>query len=72
MVDLCWRENLRRADQRKGGMMNINKECHHANPMPSRASLDERIQWHLQHQKACACRPIPPKLLAEMTKRRLE
>jgi hypothetical protein len=39
--------------------MKLNQEWHLANPMPVKADLDERLQWHLQHQIACACRPMP-------------
>lgn len=34
--------------------------------MPKNASVSERLVWHREHQKACACRPIPPKLMALM------
>jgi hypothetical protein len=34
--------------------------------MPKNPSVEERIGWHLEHKKNCACRPIPKKLLAEM------
>ncbi len=51
--------------------MPINTAWHKANPIPPKATLDQRIKWHLEHQKACACREIPPKLLAEIKKRSL-
>jgi hypothetical protein len=38
----------------------MNKEWHYANPMPQRATMAQRVEWHLQHQLNCACRPIPP------------
>jgi len=34
--------------------------------MPRNATLAQRIAWHRAHAKECACRPIPPKLLAQM------
>ena len=37
-----------------------------AKPVEYNATLAERIAWHLEHQKECACRPIPAKLLAQM------
>lgn len=46
--------------------MAINKEWHLKNKMPKNAKLEERINWHLEHQKKCHCRPIPEKLLSEM------
>jgi uncharacterized protein YdhG (YjbR/CyaY superfamily) len=44
----------------------MNTEWHKKHVLPRGASLDERIAWHREHQKRCACRPIPPKLLADM------
>jgi len=42
--------------------MAINRTWHARHPMPRRPSEDTRLQWHLEHQKHCACRPIPPAL----------
>jgi hypothetical protein len=39
---------------------------HRAHPMPANATTGERIAWHVEHQEACACRPIPAKLAARM------
>ena len=44
--------------------MKINKEWHEQNRMPPKAPLEERLQWHLEHEKNCNCRPIPPKFTA--------
>lgn len=49
--------------------MKINKEWHDQNRMPKNATIDQRIKWHLEHQKNCACRPIPDKLLKAMKDR---
>lgn len=48
----------------------MNKAWHESHKMPPNATLDERLNWHLDHAKECACRPIPPKLLAEIEKRK--
>jgi hypothetical protein len=40
-------------------MGKINKEWHVKNKMPAKASDDQRIVWHLEHTKNCACMPIP-------------
>ncbi len=50
--------------------MPINKEWHEANSMPRNPTLEQRIRWHVEHAQKCACRPIPPKLLQEMEKRK--
>ena len=47
----------------------MNAAWHAANPMPKRATLDQRIAWHVAHAKACGCREIPTKLRDEMAKR---
>jgi adenine deaminase len=40
----------------------INKQWHEAHRMPANATTEQRIAWHVEHAKACGCRPIPPKL----------
>ena len=44
----------------------MNKKWHQQHVMPKNAMLNERIAWHREHQKHCACRPIPKKLLERM------
>lgn len=44
----------------------MNAEWHRAHPMPPRATEAQRIAWHLEHARACACRPIPPRLTERM------
>jgi hypothetical protein len=34
--------------------------------MPKKASLDQRIAWHVAHAKACGCREITGKLRTDM------
>lgn len=47
----------------------LNKDWHQAHRMPDNATIEERIMWHIEHKKQCACRPIPEKLKIEMMKR---
>ncbi|MCW3092303.1 MAG: hypothetical protein JWP81_3372 [Ferruginibacter sp.] len=49
--------------------MKLNKEWHLANVMPKNATLEQRIAWHLEHKKHCACRDIPQKLQDAMKKK---
>jgi hypothetical protein len=42
----------------------LNKEWHAKNRMPKNPTLDERVQWHLEHSKKCGCRPVPESVLA--------
>lgn len=38
--------------------------------MPDNATIDQRIEWHLQHLQHCQCRTdLPEKLKEEMNKR---
>jgi hypothetical protein len=37
----------------------MNRSWHEKHPMPSRATMAQRIKWHRAHAKHCACRPIP-------------
>ena len=57
----------REASQRMG---RINAAWHRANRMPARATLDQRVAWHLEHLRACACRTdLPATILAELKRR---
>ncbi|MGA7124636.1 MAG: DUF1801 domain-containing protein [Polyangiaceae bacterium] len=44
----------------------MNVEWHQKHVLPRGASLEDRVAWHREHQKQCACRPIPPKLAEQM------
>jgi hypothetical protein len=37
--------------------------------MPKNSTLDQRVDWHLSHAKACGCREIPKTVLAELKQR---
>ncbi len=46
--------------------MKINREWHEKHRMPEKATFEQRVKWHLEHQKNCQCRTIPAKLTEEM------
>lgn len=49
----------------------INKEWHLKNKMPKNPTLDQRIEWHLEHSQHCNCREMPEsikKMLKERSK----
>jgi hypothetical protein len=50
--------------------MKINREWHLNNKMPKNPTLEQRVQWHLEHEKNCQCRPIPEKLLQEIANKK--
>ena len=47
----------------------INRAWHDANVLGSGAPLARRVEWHLAHQKACACRPLPKSVADEIALR---
>ena len=47
----------------------LNAAWHDTHPMPPRATLDQRVTWHVAHAKACGCRPMPRTVVAELTRR---
>ncbi len=40
--------------------------------MPKNPTLDQRIDWHVAHAKACGCREIAGKVRAEMVARGID
>lgn len=50
--------------------MPLNAAWHNAHPMPKNPTLEQRMAWHTEHAQVCGCRPIPPKVLAEIGKRK--
>jgi hypothetical protein len=52
--------------------MKLNKEWHLANRMPAKATVEQRIAWHVEHKKHCNCRDMPKKLKMEMMKRKIK
>jgi hypothetical protein len=40
--------------------------------MPAKATLEQRIQWHKEHQEHCACREVPKSLLAYIKIKKLK
>jgi hypothetical protein len=40
-------------------MGKTNKAWHEQNRMPKNPTMQQRIEWHLAHAKACGCREIP-------------
>ncbi len=45
----------------------MNREWHKQHAMPSGATEKQRIEWHIEHTKNCACRPFPQRLLAKLS-----
>ena len=58
---------MKKIDNIKKSM--INKERHLVNKMPSKATLDQRIQRHIAHTTHCKCRPMPESIRRAIEKR---
>ena len=48
--------------------MAINREWHLKNKMPKNATPEQRLRWHIGHQKHCSCREMTEKMLEKMKK----
>ncbi|MCP1830010.1 MULTISPECIES: hypothetical protein [Bradyrhizobium] len=48
--------------------MALNREWHRAHRMPLQATREQRIKWHVAHAAACACRPVPDSIKADVEK----
>ncbi len=44
----------------------INLAWHQKNKLSDKASMPERIAWHMEHTANCACRPMPPSVRQAM------
>ena len=44
----------------------MNRRWHAEHRMPERPTLAQRVAWHREHARHCACRPIPESLRERM------
>lgn len=47
----------------------MNAEWHRSHPMPKRATTERRLQWHMEHDVHCGCRPMPRAFEKELLRR---
>lgn len=47
----------------------LNREWHLTHKLPPKATLEERINWHIQHQGNCGCRKMPESIRQEIVAR---
>jgi NAD(P)H-flavin reductase len=55
------------------GAPRLNRAWHADHRMPTNATLDQRLDWHVAHAAACGCRAMPASVvdaLAERGRRR--
>lgn len=55
-------DRAHRLERKVPSVPRLNAEWHQNHRMPKRATLDERLAWHLEHEAHCACRPMPDNL----------
>ncbi|MDV3278561.1 MAG: hypothetical protein LYZ69_08905 [Nitrososphaerales archaeon] len=58
---------MRRGD----GRIRMNTAWHKTNKMPKRATMEQRLEWHVEHADACGCRQMPARVRAELKRRRV-
>lgn len=51
--------------------MTVNREWHLTHKLGRKASLEERLAWHVQHVANCDCRQMPPSIRRELEARGL-
>jgi hypothetical protein len=51
-------------------MGKLNAAWHQRHPIPKKATLDQRVRWHLAHAASCACRAIPETVLQKLRRRK--
>jgi hypothetical protein len=51
-------------------MGRINATWHAKHRLPQGATLDQRVAWHIAHARWCGCRAVPPRIRAEIARRR--
>ena len=47
----------------------MNRDWHRQHVLGQHASREDRIAWHAEHARECACRPIPESLAVEVAQR---
>lgn len=47
----------------------LNREWHLLHKMPPNPTLEERIDWHIQHAEHCGCREMPESIRRELEAR---
>ena len=49
--------------------MSINREWHAMHKLGRKATLEERLHWHIKHAANCDCRDMPPTIRRELEAR---
>ncbi|MHB1133777.1 MAG: putative immunity protein [Chloroflexota bacterium] len=49
--------------------MSINTEWHARHRLSDKPTVDQRVKWHIEHARHCACRSVDGELLDELQRR---
>jgi hypothetical protein len=52
-------------------LVRLNAQWHQAHKLARSATLEERLEWHLQHAVNCGCREMPASIRQERERRGL-
>lgn len=47
----------------------MNQDWHQQHPEPRHATLEQKLRWHVEHMKECACTPPPGAIMIELDRR---
>lgn len=47
----------------------LNAEWHMGHRMPPKGTLEQRLEWHVEHRKHCGCREMPAAIKDELARR---
>ncbi len=50
----------------------MNRTWHDEHRLNPAATLDERVEWHLEHAKLCGCRDMPDNIKQILAERGIE
>lgn len=53
-----------RPEKAPPGRPRLNAAWHQSHRMPKNPTTEQRLAWHVAHEKNCGCRPMPAKLRA--------
>ncbi len=48
----------------------LNEAWHRKHPMLPHPTLEQRVKWHLAHQKNCGCREMPASVIKYLEEKR--
>lgn len=51
-------------------MDRIAQEWHLAHKMPKNPTLEQRIEWHIEHARHCSCRKMPESIAKAIAERK--